>query len=175
MIELRYAVPRTEQPLRLNASITTALNEVHYQAYIIKWIDKKALFNPQSKTLHDEILDKLNTYQPKAGRLFPTKGRSKYAILLVIKNLKKVSNPFQVYFLIPNGNGETLKNRSRPGMWNLVMAKEDTLNCNIVFQPIYKADCNEGVTKSIHNKHTRRLQQRLSTAQSCPKLIGENH
>jgi len=167
IVELRINTPSPENPLTLYASISTSLNEIYYEAEIIGWMDKKALFNAENKQKHDSILNDLNTYQPNEGGLFQTAGNSHCANLIVIKNLKKIAKPFPVSLLIKLSDGKSLKNRTRPGKWSAVLKKERVLDEAISYKPIFDKSFEDKIEKSLKESNTKR-QQRLLQSNPVP-------
>ena len=108
--------PSVEFPMRIYFSLTNDLANIHYQAEIVGWEDKRILSNEKRGV----ITTFLDTFQKNESGLYnATKsGTGESVNLLHIWRLQKLKNPFSVSSLIKISNNEPVSTkRETAGGW----------------------------------------------------------
>lgn len=126
MQELRKNLPSVESPMRLFVSTTTDLANVHYQAEIVGWEDKRLLTEKKKQVVNRLIA----ALQVDRELYNAAKGGTKESVnLLYIRRLQKLSPPFSVSHLIKDSDEQPLSTaRTQAGGWSYVNSKVLTLS-----------------------------------------------
>jgi len=119
MTVLRDDPPAIDAPMRLFVSITIDLANVHYEAEIVGWEDKRTM--PEAKK---QVVKRLiDLLQPDEGGLYDASkgGTGESVNLLYVRRLRKLEPPFSVSQLQKVRGGEPLSTgRTTAGGWSYV-------------------------------------------------------
>ena len=116
---LRDDPPSIESPMHLFVSITTDLANVHYQAEIVDWEDKRTMAEVKKQVINHLIA----TLQPEDKELYNAAqgGTGESVNLLHIRRLRKLDASFSVSQLRKVSDGEPLSTaRTQSGGWSYV-------------------------------------------------------
>jgi hypothetical protein len=113
--------PSVESPMRLFISTTADLANIHYQAEIVEWNDKRILSEAKKQLINRLIaaLQQDEQYLYNAAK----SGTGESVNLLYIRRLQKLNLPFSVAHLQKDSDGQPLSTaRTTSGGWSYVTA-----------------------------------------------------
>ncbi len=120
---LRDDTPTVAEPMQLYASVTTDLAQVHYQAKIVGWDDKRKI--PEAK--HHILNEIITALQPDEGGLYNLSktDNGESVNLLYIRRLHRITDPFSIAQLTKTSDGKPLSTaRTTAGGWSYVNRAE---------------------------------------------------
>lgn len=111
--------PSVESPMPLYISLTDDLANIHYQAEIVGWEDKRNLSDEKRKV----ITTFLDTFQKNESGLYNVakSGTGESVNLLHIWRLQKIEKPFSVSLLVKISDNQPVSTkRETAGGWSYV-------------------------------------------------------
>jgi hypothetical protein len=118
IVLLAEQCPGHENPIRVYISLTTSLNVVSYEAWIVGWQDKRKM---DQATL-EAAKTRISKYQKseKEGIYKEGNGGKECVNLISVDRLRRVAKPFSVSLLKKTKDGTPLKDRTQAGKWSYV-------------------------------------------------------
>lgn len=154
-------------------SITTDLKNVSYVAEIVGWENKRNFENNQKKL--EQLNKKIAKNQPIQGEVYfhSDEEKTKECVNLIeLKNLRRLTIPFQVGNLIKVSDGTPYKPRTQPGGWSPVHEVSlDLMEANTSsLMETVEEELTERVKNSLNSSSEER-KKRLQEANKKPEVI----
>ena len=162
--QLKDKPPEPNSPLPIYISTTRQLNQICYTADIIGWEDKNELSEKRLAFLNEHI----KLFQPTEDEIyFEAKGK-KCVNLISIRNLKKLTNQLPTSNLIKESDKESLKPRTRSGLWSYVYPLP------LIDKTVDKEKLHEDLEKSLSKSlkdDDELIKKRLENAPRIPEKV----
>lgn len=168
IVQLREEGPTADEPVELYVSTTVDLGTIRYRGLIVGWESKGQISSERLAILNSHIAK----FQPDEEEIYLVgdKGQ-RFANLLSIASLEKLSSPVPVGCLIKISDGAPVKKRSRAGGWSYVSRLPEWLGTEAtVIRETVEKELENGLRDSVASSDSAR-RERLSRAKRTPERI----